>query len=64
MQCPKCEGSSVVYGTFKHGSSRERYRRCKDCGHKWKTWEEGDQAVKSRKTEDDAPLLAVMEQDQ
>ena len=47
MRCPECGGHGVVYGGQSVGTSRQRYRRCKTCGHRWSTWEEiEDRAVR------------------
>ena len=51
MQCPKCGGRGRVTCTLKHETAVQRYRRCKMCDHRWKTWEEKDPAkVRARKS--------------
>lgn len=52
MQCPECgSGATRVTSTFNHGSVMQRYRLCKMCGHKWKSWEEADKApVRAKKS--------------
>lgn len=40
MQCPKCGGKGLCYGTKDHGETKQRYRRCRICDHRWSTWEE------------------------
>ena len=47
MRCPNCQCDSVVYGTAQVGAVRQRYRLCRDCGHRWKSYEDGAEAVRS-----------------
>lgn len=54
MQCPKCGGKALVYGGRSHGTVRQRYRKCRICGHRYSTWEEiEDRTLRSyeKKTE-------------
>lgn len=48
MQCPNCHHEqSAVYGTAQIGAMRQRYRLCANCGHRWKSIEEGSEAVRA-----------------
>jgi len=40
MQCPKCGGRGYCYATKPAGTVKQRYRRCRICGHRFSTWEE------------------------
>ena len=40
MQCPECGGKGKCYATKYHDVLRVRYRRCPDCGLKFRTDEE------------------------
>ena len=40
MQCPKCGSRAYVYATKPHGETKQRYRQCRICGHRFSTWEE------------------------
>ncbi|TCS70751.1 hypothetical protein EDC61_11478 [Sulfuritortus calidifontis] len=46
MKCPACGSRSPVYGTrllIESGAGLKlRYRRCPECGAKWKSYEEAD----------------------
>lgn len=52
MQCPDCGSVQTrVTSTFNHGVVMQRYRLCKLCGHRWKSWEEADKApVRAKKS--------------
>ena len=42
MQCPKCEGKSLVIDSRKMGPGkiyRRRFCQSLECGHRWNTWE-------------------------
>ena len=48
MQCPRCNHpESHVYGSSMFGEARQRYRQCLQCGHRWKSYEEGARPVRS-----------------
>ena len=38
MRCPECNGKTRVYRSEPVGEEVERYRACKMCGHRWKTY--------------------------
>ena len=40
MECPKCGGFGHCYGTRGYSVGKQRYRKCKECGHRWSSWEE------------------------
>lgn len=40
MQCPECGSRAYVYATKPHGETKQRYRECRICGHRFSTWEE------------------------
>jgi transcriptional regulator NrdR family protein len=42
MKCPECGSRGLVYGTVDQGVQVMRYRHCRMCGHRWRTWEEKD----------------------
>jgi transcriptional regulator NrdR family protein len=40
LQCPKCKSENIkVYSTRQKPEAINRYRKCNDCGHKFKTIE-------------------------
>ncbi len=48
MQCPKCNGFGACYSTKSHGDTKQRYRKCQKCGHRWSSWEEReDRAIRA-----------------
>ncbi len=40
MECPNCGGRGYCYATKPAGTVKQRYRKCRMCGHKFSTWEE------------------------
>lgn len=44
MNCPKCDSRAHVTSTFNQGVVVLRYRRCTVCAHRWKTYEDRDDA--------------------
>ena len=44
MRCPRCEERAYVDGTIDQGPVVLRYRYCPSCGHRWKTYEDREDA--------------------
>ena len=40
MRCPKCDSKGACYATKDYGVVKHRYRKCENCGHRFKTFEE------------------------
>lgn len=63
MQCPVCSKRARTYGGRCYGTIRLRYRKCTECGHKFKTFEEIDTGPKVRSYERwpefDAPVSGI-----
>lgn len=66
MQCPCCGSADTrVTSTFRHGAAVTlRYRRCRMCGHKWKSWEELDPTPVRPKRSAASDLFSAIQKDQ
>ena len=50
MQCPYCQSTSIsVYETRHEFDTIKRLRRCMQCDHRWRTYEEIDKEYQVRK---------------
>lgn len=48
----------MVYGTKPHGETKQRYRKCRICGHRFSTWEEiEDRPIRAYKARETADLF-------